>query len=91
MLNIQVGTRPISLLMRSVETGSMESARPIITDLLTIRANRDSRYYRIDTLFERHPEIIQTLCQEACGLMPIRFDGLIGRSRVMESSLRLVN
>ena len=90
LLNIQVGTRSISLLMWSVETGSMESARPIITDLLTIRANRDSRYYRIDTLFVRHPEIIQTPCQEARGLMPIMFDGLIWRSRDTENRLRRV-
>ena len=77
--------------MRSVEMGSMESVRAIITDLLTIRANRDSRYYRIDTLFERHPEIIQTPCQEARGLMPIRFDEPVWRSRVTENGLRRVN
>ena len=41
LLNIQVGTQSITPLMWSVATGSMESARPIITDLLTIRANRD--------------------------------------------------
>ena len=86
-LNIQVGTQSITPLMWSIETGSMESARPIITDLLTIRANRDRCYYRIDTLFERHNEI-QTLCQQARGLMPIRFDGLIWRSRIMEYGLR---
>ena len=62
------------------------------TDLLTIRANRDRCYYRMDTLFEQHPEIIQTLCQEARGLMPIRFDGgLVWRSRVTEIGLRRVN
>ena len=44
LLNIQVGTQSLTPLMWSVETGSMESARPIIIDLLTIRANRDSCY-----------------------------------------------
>ena len=69
----------------------MGSARPIITDLLTICANRDRCYYQIGTMVERHPEIIQTLCQEARGLMPIRFDGLVWRSRVTEDWLRQVN
>ena len=69
----------------------MESARAIIADLLTIRANRDRCYYRIDTLFERHHGIIPTLCQEARGLMPIRFDGLVGRSRITEGVLRRVD
>ena len=61
------------------------------TDLLTIRANRDRCYYRMDTLFERHPEIIQTVCLEARGLTPIRFDELVWRSRVTENGLRRVN
>jgi hypothetical protein len=39
----------------SVETGSIEFARAILTSLLAIRANRDRCYYRIDTLCERHP------------------------------------
>jgi len=91
LLSIQVGTQSITPLMWSVVTGSMESARAIITDLLTIRANRDRCYYRIDTLFERHHGIIPTLCQEARGLMPIRFDGLVGRSRVTEDGLCQVN
>ena len=36
----------------SVETGSTEPARPIVTDLLTMRATRDGGYYHIDTLLE---------------------------------------
>ena len=60
-------------------------------DLLTIRANRDRCYHRMDTLFERHPEIIQTVCLEARGLMPIRFDRLVWRSRVTDNGLRRVN
>ena len=90
LISIQVGTQSISPLMWSIERDSMESARAIITDLLTFRANRDRCYYQIDTLFDRHPEIIQTLCREARGLMSIRFDGLVWRSRVMEKSLRRV-
>jgi uncharacterized membrane protein YgcG len=69
----------------------LEAARAIIVDLLTIRADRDRYYYGMDTLFERHPDIIKTLCDEARGLMPIMFDGLIWRSRVTENGLRRVN
>jgi len=66
----------------------MESVRALITDRLTIRADRDRYYYRIVTLFERHPEIILTLCQEARGLMPVMFDRLSWPSRVTENGLR---
>jgi len=31
----------------------MEPARPIVTDLLTMRATRDRGYYQIDPPFER--------------------------------------
>merc|ERR1719436_543069 len=41
MLNIQVGTQSISPLMWAMETGSLEAAKAIIMDLLTIRADRD--------------------------------------------------
>merc|ERR1740121_2607410 len=36
-LNIQVGTQSISPLLWAIETGSLDAARAIITDLLTIR------------------------------------------------------
>ena len=54
-LNIQIGTQSISPLMWCIETGSMESVRAIITDLLTIRADPDRYYYRAVTLFECTP------------------------------------
>ena len=46
---------PVHLpLMWTIETGSRESVRAVITNRLTIRAGR--YYYRIVTLIERHPE-----------------------------------
>ena len=51
-------------------------------------ADRDRYYYRAVTLFERHPEIIQTFWQEARGLMPVMFDVLSWPSQVMENGLR---
>lgn len=55
MLNVQVGTQSISPLMWAVETGSLDAARAIIVDLLTIRADRDRYYYGMDIMFERQP------------------------------------
>merc|ERR1719493_484811 len=91
MLNIQVGTQSISPLMWAIETGSLESAKAIIVDLLTIRADRDRYYYGMDILFERHPDIVQRMCLDAPALLPSLFDGLIWRSRVTENGQRRVN
>ena len=63
MLNVQVGTQSISPLRWAIETGSLEAGSAIITDLLTIRADRECYYYGMETLFERHPDIIKRICQ----------------------------
>merc|ERR1719450_1157390 len=73
MLNVHVGTQSISPLMWAIETGSLESAKAIIVDLLTIRADRDRYYYGMDTLFERHEDIVQRLCLDAPALLPVLF------------------
>ena len=70
LLSIQVGTQSITPLMWSVVTGSMESARAIITGLLTIRANRDRFYYRIDALFERHHRSSRRSARRHAALCP---------------------
>jgi len=91
MLNIQVGTQSISPLLWAIETGSLEAAKAMIVDLLTIRADRDRYYYGMDTMFERHPDIIKRLCTEAPALLPTLLDGLTWRSRTTENGLRRVN
>jgi len=91
MLNVQVGTHSISPLMWAIETGSLDAAKAIIVDLLTIRADRDRYYYGMDTIFERHPDIIKRLCLDAPALLPTLLDGLIWRSRTTESGQRRVN
>merc|ERR1719414_2724862 len=62
MLNIQVGTQSISPLLWAIETGSLEAAKAIIVDLLTIRADRDRYYYGMEIMFQRHSDIIKKLC-----------------------------
>jgi len=91
MLNIQVGTQSISPFMWAIETGSLEAAKAIIMDLLTIRADRDRYYYGMDTLFERHPDVVKRLCVDAPALLPSLLDGLVWRSRTTENGLRRVN
>lgn len=91
MLNVQVGTQSISPLLWAIETGSLESAKAIIVDLLTIRADRDRYYYGMDTMFERHPDLVRIICADARGLLPTLLDGLIWRSRITENGMRRVN
>merc|ERR1740116_199911 len=91
MLNVQVGTQSISPLLWAIETGSLEAAQAMIVDLLTIRADRERYYYGMDTMFQRHDDIIRVFCADARGLLPILFDGLIWRSRVTENGQRRVN
>ncbi len=65
MLLVQVGTQNISPLSWAIESGALDAAGVVIDDLLTIRADRDRYYYGMDDLFKRHPDIIQTLINNA--------------------------
>ncbi|CAE6962445.1 unnamed protein product [Symbiodinium natans] len=91
LLNITVGTQSISPLYWSIESGSLNCAKAMIDDLLTIRADRDNYYYGCDALFGRHPEIIHRLCADAPTLLPSLLDGLVWRSRIASGGLRRVN
>ncbi|CAE8585201.1 unnamed protein product [Polarella glacialis] len=91
LLNITVGTQSISPFYWSIESGSEESARAMIIDLLTIRADRDNYYYGLDHLIERHPDVIQRLCADAQALLPTLLNGLIWRSRLTQGGKRRVN
>ncbi|CAE8714292.1 unnamed protein product [Polarella glacialis] len=48
LLNITVGTQSISPFYWSIESGSLESAKAMLVDLLTLRADRDNYYYGFD-------------------------------------------
>mmetsp|Transcript_63628 Transcript_63628/g.152098 ORF Transcript_63628/g.152098 Transcript_63628/m.152098 type:complete len:1102 (-) Transcript_63628:85-3390(-) len=91
MLKVQVGTQSISPLLWSIESGSLEAAGAIISDLLTIRADRDHYYYAMEALFIRHSDIVRRICQDGPELLPTLFDGLIWRSRNSQNGLRRVN
>lgn len=90
-LNVQVGSQCISPFMWAIESGSMDAAKAIIIDLLTIRADRENYYYAADQLFSRHTDVVQRICADAHKLLPTLLDGLIWRSRVTQHGRRRVN
>lgn len=90
-LNVTVGTQSISPLIWSITSGSLSAATVIITDLLTIRADRDRYYYGVDELFERHPDIVQIMTEGARVLLPTMLDRMLWRSRVATNGMRRVN
>lgn len=91
LLNISVGTQSFSPLFWAIESGSLNSARAMIQDLLTIRADREVYYYGCEELFRRHPDIVKRLCTSAPTLLETLLDGFIWRSRRSVHGMRRVN
>ncbi|CAL1155095.1 unnamed protein product [Cladocopium goreaui] len=91
LLDITVGSQTISPLHWALQSGSLRTAKAMIQDLLTIRADRDTYYYGCDELFARHPDIVKRLIADAEYLLPVLLDGLIWRSRVPVKGKRRVN
>ncbi|CAE7349616.1 unnamed protein product [Symbiodinium sp. CCMP2592] len=91
LLKVQVGTESMSPLIWAVEKGALDSAKEILNDLLTMRADRARYYYGMETLFTRHSDIISLLCTKAPSLLPTLFDGLIWRSKNVKNGLRRAN
>ena len=91
LLDIAVGTQPISPLYWFIKSRSLMVAKAMITDLTTIRADRDSYYYGWGELYTRHPKVVQRLCAGAAGPLPTLLDGLIWRSKVTVDAQQRVN
>lgn len=91
LLNVSCGTQSISPLYWAIDSGSLISAKAIIEDLLTIRADRDVYYYGCDALFTRHPDLIHRMCLCAPSLLEPLLDGLVWRSRSTVDGQRRVN
>jgi len=91
VLMVQVGSQNISPLLWALQSGSLEAAEAIITDLLTIRADRRSYYYGMEELFQRHPDIIARLCKEGQSMVKTLLDGLVWRSRLVHNGVRRAN
>jgi len=91
LLTVQVGTESMSPLIWAIEKGALESAREILNDLLTMRADRARYYYGMEALFTRHSDIISLLCVKAPSLLSTLFDGLIWRSKNVKNGVRRAN
>ena len=79
LLRVQVGTESMSPLMWAVEKGALESAKAILDDLLTMRADRARYYFGMEALWNRHPDIISLLCNKAPSLLATRL-GMVFRT-----------
>lgn len=91
LLRVQVGTESMSPLIWAIEKGALESAKAILGDLLTMRADRERYYYGMEALFTRHADIISMLCDKAPSLLSTLFDGLIWRSKNVKNGVRRAN
>ncbi|CAE8735547.1 unnamed protein product, partial [Polarella glacialis] len=91
LVRIQVGTQKISPLSWAIESGSLDAAKSMFEDMLTIRADRMKYYYGVNILFETHPDIVERLCADAPSLLECFFDGLVWRSRRTVNGARRVN
>ena len=47
---------------------SLEAAKAVIMDLLAFRADRDRYYYGMDTMFDRHPDLVKRSTESRYGL-----------------------
>jgi len=79
-LGVRVGSQSISPLYWALQTGAHETAKEMLRDLLTIRADRDRYYYGVNELFQLQPDIVENILHEAPGLAETFLDGLIWRS-----------
>jgi hypothetical protein len=63
----------------------------MLQDLLTIRADRDRYYFPKDDIFERHPDLLKLLLDNAPDMVPVLLNGLMWRSTINENAYRRVN
>ena len=89
-LGVRVGSQSISPLFWALRTGAQTTARAMIEDVLTIRADRDRYYYGADELFHLQPDIVEDVLNEAPNLTETLLKGLIWRSHKTENGQRPV-
>ncbi|CAE7500497.1 unnamed protein product [Symbiodinium natans] len=89
-LRVRVGTQTISPLHYALRSGSHQSARKMIEDVLTIRADRQRYYYGVDELFNYQPDVAEHVCSEAPFLAMELLEGLVWRSHKSHEGMRAV-
>jgi len=87
-LRVRVGTQTISPLEWALRSGSHQSARKMIADVLTIRADRQRYYYGVDELFNYQPDVAEHVCSEAPFLAMDMLEGLVWRSHKSHDGMR---
>lgn len=89
-LAVEVGSQSISPLFWALRSGAHDTAKTMIQDILTIRADRDNYYFGADELFKYQPNIADNVLREAPFLAETLLDGLIWRSHKSQDNLRPV-
>jgi len=89
-LAVQVGSQSISPLFWALRSGAHDTAKTMIEDVLTIRADRDNYYFGADELFQYQPNIADNVLREAPFLAETLLDGLIWRSHKSQDNMRPV-
>eukprot|EP00438_Fugacium_kawagutii_P003756 Skav233319 [mRNA] locus=scaffold3767:250250:260784:- [translate_table: standard] len=69
------------------QSGAHATAKAMIEDVLTIRADRDNYYYGADELFKYQPNIADNILREAPFLAETLLEGLIWRSHKSQEML----
>lgn len=64
-LAVEVGSQSISPLFWALRSGAHDTAKTMIQDILTIRADRDNYYFGADELFKYQPNIADNVLREA--------------------------
>ena len=89
-LAVMVGSQSISPLFWALRSGAHATAKTMIEDILTIRADRDHYYFGVDEMFQFQPNIADNILREAPFLAETLLDGLIWRSHKSKDNLRPV-
>ncbi|CAE7570961.1 vhb [Symbiodinium natans] len=90
-LQVGVGRRQLSPLLWALRDMHLEVLEILLSDILTIRADRQCFYYGVDDLWKRCPAILDALVEFAPHLLEPLLDGHMWVSRETTDGLRRVN
>jgi hemoglobin-like flavoprotein len=92
LTSVDINGERISPIYWSLRDGNPTMVRYIMSDLLTLRADREKYYYGREVLFEEHADIVTLLCRECPDLLlETLFSGLMWHSKDVENGSLRVN
>jgi hemoglobin-like flavoprotein len=74
----------LSPLYWAIRDGKFEIAEFLISDALSIKADRDNYYYGRQELCDTHPDLLAVLCRDCPSLVETYLDGLLWHSQTVE-------